>query len=219
MAHSEAVNATVGQRWDLLVRITHWGVALAIVLNGLITDEGSQLHVWIGYGALSLLLLRLLWGFIGSPEARFASFPPSLSAARAHIADIVAGRHAAQRSHNPLGALMAYTMWATLAVVTATGVAMAGSPFQPAKEHEHALLAPAALADEDEGVDYGEDDAHEGEEDEEDEVFEEIHEVAANLLLFLAALHVAGVGFESWRSKRNLAREMVTGDRRQASQG
>ncbi len=222
MGQYEAINARELPRWDVLVRISHWGIALAVVFNGLITDEGTQIHVWIGYGALALLLLRLLWGFIGPAAARFASFPPSLSAARTDVADIVAGRHHAHRSHNPLGALMAYALWGTLAVVSATGVAMVGSPFEPIKEHEHSLLVAPAQASEDEeyeGEGYGEGEGREGEEEEGEEVFEKIHEFAANLLLFLSALHIAGVGFESWRHKRNLAWEMVNGDRHQSNKG
>ena len=41
---------------------------------------------------------------------------------------------------------------------------------------------------------------------------EEVHEVAANLLLFLAALHVAGVVLESRAMRRNLVKPMLLGD-------
>jgi len=41
---------------------------------------------------------------------------------------------------------------------------------------------------------------------------EEVHEVAANLLLFLAALHVAGVVLESRAMRRNLVKPMILGD-------
>jgi cytochrome b len=43
---------------------------------------------------------------------------------------------------------------------------------------------------------------------------EEVHEVASNLLLFLAALHVAGVFVEGRAMRRNLVKPMVLGDRR-----
>ena len=43
---------------------------------------------------------------------------------------------------------------------------------------------------------------------------EEVHEVAANLLLFLAALHVAAVLLESRALRRSLVAPMLLGERR-----
>lgn len=180
--------------WDPIVRLTHWGVALAVVLNGLITEDGGQVHVWIGYGALALLTLRLVWGLVGTRRARFAAFPPSLSAARAHLGDLLRGHYRDYPSHNPLGSLMAYALWGLLAVVTLTGIGMAGSPFDQ---------RPAFVQQVD-GIERDDDEREEG-----NEVLEEIHEVAANLLLVLAALHVGGVAVESRIARRNLVRPML----------
>ncbi len=193
-------------RWDPLVRLTHWGIAAAVLLNGLVTEEGDAIHVWIGYAAFAMLGLRLVWGLVGTGSARFSAFPPSLSAARAHVSDMLSGRHRAHRSHNPLGALMAYALWATLAVVTLTGIAMAGSPFalRPGDEAERDRVAI--------GSGYGEEaDEHDDAESEAGEVLGETHEAAANLLLALAAIHVGGVALESRLSGRNLVRPMLKG--------
>lgn len=194
------------------MRITHWGVAAAIVANGLATEEGSAFHVWIGYAAGALLLLRLLWGFIGPREARFSAFPPSPRAALGHVRDIAAGRRTSHRSHNPLGALMVYALWGTLAVVVVTGIAMSGPP-----SISTLPVAPASMvgessheADEDEQEDAGE----RGDGGEGGEMIEEIHEAAANLLFLLAALHLAGVAFETRRSGPQVVRAMVGGPRR-----
>lgn len=195
--------------WDPLVRFTHWGIAAAVILNGLILGDGGQAHIVAGYVALSLLALRLLWGFVGTEEARFSAFPPSPSGAMAHIRRIASGKVETHRSHNPLGALMVYTLWAALAVVIATGLAMEADVF-PDEGEEYAAVAPEAmppariiLADWDEG----EHDEGEGGE----EAVEELHEVAANLVLILALLHVGGVVFEMARGDRGLIRRMTTG--------
>jgi cytochrome b len=234
------VGSTTGARrgWDPLVRLTHWVIAAAILLNGIVTDGGSAIHVWIGYAAFAFLVLRLVWGFVGTQEARFSAFPPSPRAALAHVSDILTGAPRQHASHNPLGALMVYAVWTSLAVVSVTGIIMAGSPFspRPAEAAPLAVEAPAAAssavtlidsrdgAGEDEdrdddaaghaGVerDAGAEDAEGGRE--EDGPVKEIHEIGANLLLILAALHVAGVAVESRLTRTNLVRGITVGRRR-----
>lgn len=114
--------------WDPLVRLTHWGIVVAVALNALVTEEGDVWHVWVGTAMAALLVLRLLWGFVGPAEARFSAFPPSPARAIVHLRDIAAGRHPRHASHNGLGALMAYALWATLALIAVTGLAMSGFP-------------------------------------------------------------------------------------------
>ncbi|SEJ98753.1 Cytochrome b [Cribrihabitans marinus] len=184
-----------GERaWDPLVRLTHWTIALAIVLNGFLVDGDALTHIWIGYTAAGLLALRLLWGLIGPENARFSSFPISLSAASRHIAGLTRGEHKEHRSHNPLGALMVYALWAMLLLVSVTGVMLESEPFP---EHEGEYSQHDEDDDEDQGA----------------EIIEELHEVSANLLLLLAALHVGGVVLESRLSGRNLVRPMIFGDK------
>lgn len=183
--------------WDPLVRLTHWGIAVAVLLNGLVVEDGSLLHVWLGYGALALLALRLIWGLLGTEEARFSSFPPSVRAAVHHAADRLTGKRQVHRSHNPLGALMVYALWGTLAVVVLTGVMLESEPFP-----ETGLLYEFSASLDD------------GEREEPggllSEIAEEIHEAAANFLLFLAALHIGGVMLQSWLGGVNLIRRMTS---------
>lgn len=194
------------RRWDPLVRITHWGIVVAVIANALVTREGSGAHIWVGYAVAALLALRLLWGLIGTPEARFAAFPPSPRRALAHIREIGAGKHSVHASHNPLGALMVYAIWACLAVVIATGIAMAPPSAAPwggrATERTEAVVRTPILADEE--------DHEAGEAAEHDEGgLGEVHEVAVNLLYALIALHLAGVVFETRRSGRQIVAAML----------
>lgn len=198
------------RRWDPLVKITHWGIAAAVIINALIVGEGSIAHIYAGYLLAALLGLRLLWGFIGTRPARFVSFPPSPARAIAHIGDILGGRKEQHRSHNPLGALMVYALWACLAVVIASGVAMAGPP--PAVSNPADFRALVSSDEEGEGSEHGEEtEEHESEAEEAEEVFEEVHEAAVNLLYLLIFLHIGGVAFETLRSGRRTLTAMLPG--------
>jgi cytochrome b len=151
---------------------------------------------------MALLLLRLIWGVVGPREARFASFPPNPMAALRHLGGLLRGTAPQYPSHNPAGALMAYALWACLAVLMLTGLGMSGlSPFAQAD-------LEAAVAEGDWSVLVEEDGDAEGESPYGD-VLEEVHEVAANLILILAVLHVAGVAVESRAMRRNLVAPML----------
>jgi cytochrome b len=190
--------------WDPVVRVTHWGVAFAVAANGLVTDGGSITHVWLGWAALGLLALRVLWGFVGPAEARFKAFPPDPAGAVAHLAGLVRGRARPFPSHNPAGGLMAYALWAMLALTVATGIAMTGGGPVGVAERQAAFERGDWSVLTEKGV-YPD--------DETGEALEEVHEVAANLLMLLALLHVAGVAVESAVLGRNLVRPMLRGPR------
>lgn len=205
------------RRWDPLVKITHWGVAIMVICNAVVVGEGSIAHIYAGYTLAALLGLRLLWGFVGPQSARFASFPPNPLRAIAHVKDILAGRREEHVSHNPLGALMAYALWAGLAVIVASGIAMAGAPPTiPPSATASQLVSERedGEAEERASFRYGadrEDDEYGEEEGESEELFEEVHEAAVNLLYLLILLHIVGVAFETVRSGRRTFTAMLPG--------
>ncbi|WDA41576.1 cytochrome b/b6 domain-containing protein [Erythrobacter sp. BLCC-B19] len=190
------------RRWDPIVRITHWSIALAVLANAVVTEEGSGPHIWVGYGLAAILGLRLLWGLVGPAEARFSAFWPSPRKALAHLRDIRTGKVVHHTSHNPLGAMMVYAIWGCLLTIIGTGIAMAGPPpWNGASEAaEYRTTADASKSQE-------EADEEEGEEDEggeEEGPLGEIHETAANLLYVLILLHIGGVIFETRRSGKQV---------------
>lgn len=195
-----ATTTPARRRWDPIVRITHWSIALAVLANALVTEEGSGPHIWVGYGLAAILGLRLLWGLVGPSEARFGAFWPSPRKALAHLRDIRAGTVTPHTSHNPLGALMVYAIWGCLLTIIATGITMAGPPPWDGAERkeEHRSIAVSEQSH-DEVSEEGD-----GEEEGEEGLLEEIHETAANLLYLLILLHLAGVIFETRRSGKQV---------------
>ncbi len=110
--------------WDPVVRVFHWAVVAGFVANAFLTDPEHDLHRLVGYAVAGLLAARILWGIVGTRHARFASFPPSPSAALAQATDIAAGRRRVHLGHTPLGAFMIYNLLLALLVIVATGYAM-----------------------------------------------------------------------------------------------
>lgn len=108
--------------WDLLVRVTHWTVAAGIIANLAFTEDGSELHEYVGYAVVALVVIRLLWGFVGSRYARFSDFFPTPKRIKAHLAQLNQRQVTSQHlGHNPLAALMALTLWAVIIGLGVTG--------------------------------------------------------------------------------------------------
>ena len=110
--------------WDPLVRLIHWSLALMILLNGAITDGESKLHEWVGYAALGLVGLRMIWAIVGPRHARFSAFPPSVPRAIRYARTVLSGDRTVHLSHNPLGALMVYNLWLAVIALGMTGYMM-----------------------------------------------------------------------------------------------
>ena len=69
--------------FDLPVRVFHWLLAAlflgAFVIGTTVDDESSvfAVHALLGAGAGFLVLLRLVWGLVGTRHARFGSLSPA----------------------------------------------------------------------------------------------------------------------------------------------
>ena len=107
--------------WDLPTRLFHWTLA-ALVIGLLVTaNVGGNAMVWhmrFGYGVLSLVVFRLLWGFVGGRWSRFASF---VTAPRT-VWRYLRGQVPDPVGHSPVGALSVLAMLAALAVQASAGL-------------------------------------------------------------------------------------------------
>ena len=109
---------TVVKVWDPLVRLAHWSLVASLVAAWF-TSKAA--HEWLGYAALGIVTLRIVWGGIGPRYARFRQFvlgpAETLAYARAFAAR-VEPRHL---GHNPLGGWMIVALLATVALTCASG--------------------------------------------------------------------------------------------------
>jgi cytochrome b len=58
--------------WDPWVRVFHWTLALSFALAWFSAQGWEGPHDAAGYVAGTLVLFRLVWGFVGGRYARFS---------------------------------------------------------------------------------------------------------------------------------------------------
>lgn len=104
--------------WDPFVRLFHWSLVACVLLNQFVLEEGEPPHEWAGYTASTLVLARVLWGFIGSRHARFSDFFPTPGRIAGQVVALRRGQFPSHVGHSPLGALM---MLGLMALVLALG--------------------------------------------------------------------------------------------------
>ena len=168
--------------WDILVRFTHWTVAAGIIANLLFTEDGSDLHVYVGYTVVGLMVIRLLWGLIGTRYARFTNFFPTPTRLKRHLSALSIRRVNEQHlGHNPLAAIMMLSLWAVIIGLGITGYLMESHIFS------HIQL----LSNKD--------------------LLEEVHELLANSLYLLVPLHIIAAIAMSYWQRQNLIKAMITG--------
>ena len=104
--------------WDPFIRAAHW-VLVASVAAAWFTRE--ELHEWLGYTALAIVGLRIVWGFAGSGYARFRQFVRGPATTLAYARAFVARAEPRYLGHNPLGSWMIVALLATVALTCASG--------------------------------------------------------------------------------------------------
>lgn len=204
--------------WDLFVRVAHWTVAAGFFV-AYFAEDVLTLHVWAGYAVGVVVVLRIVWGFVGPQHARFSDFLYRPSEVAAYLRGLLTFRAERYLGHSPAGGAMVLALLVGLLLTVSSGLVLyaveenagpLGGIFTGAGAPGVATALPAPDEVEDDPV--GASAAAEAESS--DERWEEIHEVATNLTLLLVALHVAGVLLASVVHRENLTRAMVTGRKR-----
>ena len=92
--------------WDIFVRLFHWSLVASFVVAWLTRHGSEDIHHLAGYAAAGLVVLRVLWGVVGTHYARFMQFTRSPRTVLGYLRDIVTGREARYIGHNPAGGAM-----------------------------------------------------------------------------------------------------------------
>lgn len=171
--------------WDLPLRIFHWLLVAGFFVAYLTEDDLLTVHVWAGYLVAGLLLFRLVWEFVGNEYARFSSFLCSPAQSIDYVKDLIALKTKRYIGHNPAGAAMIVLLLVSLTMTVLSGLAVYGA------DQAAGPLASIGSSNE--------------------KLWEEVHEFFANFTLLLVVFHVLGVAIESYIHHENLARAMVSG--------
>jgi cytochrome b len=133
--------------WDVFVRVFHWGLVASFTVAWISGDDWKTLHLWAGYSAAALITMRLVWGVIGTPHARFGRFVRSPLVVANYLKDVATGREVRHLGHNPAGGAMILVLLTTLVGLCVSGWLLTTDAFWASEvmENIHETLANFAL--------------------------------------------------------------------------
>jgi cytochrome b len=181
----EAESSTV-KVWDPLVRVFHWSLVFFFILAFITEDDWLELHVQAGYVVSYLVGFRLLWGLVGTRNARFLSFVKSPAVMLSYLKTLLKFKVPHYLGHNPLGAAMVIILLLGIILVSLSGMVIIAA-------EGNGPLAGTFMASW--NADW----------------MEEVHEFFANFTLLMVIVHVSGVIFSSLIEGENLVKAMLTG--------
>ena len=177
--------------WDLPTRLFHWTLAVCVVGLVVTANMGGNWMNWhlrLGYAVLTLLLFRVVWGFVGGHWSRFGSFLFQPATLWRYLRG--QGDTAHSVGHSPLGALSVFALLAVLLLQVGTGlvsdddIAFSG----PLSRFVSGDTVAAATG------------YHKN--------------IGKFIVMGLVALHLAAILFYKLARKQSLVRPMLAGDKR-----
>jgi cytochrome b len=115
--------------WDPFVRLFHWLLVFSFALAWYSGGIWDNPHLAAGYGVASLVVARIVWGFVGTRYARFRDFVYGPQAILLYLVATLRMRAPRYLGHNPAGGAMVITLLATLVVLCMSGILMTTDAF------------------------------------------------------------------------------------------
>ena len=169
--------------WDLPTRLFHWLIVCCLPLSWWSAEtDNYDAHQWLGYTVITLVISRVIWGFIGSRHSRFSDFIVGPGKVLAYIR----GQANTSPGHNPLGG------WSVLALLLLLLVQALSGLFNT---DDVLFSGPLYYAASTEFRD----------------VMGQVHEIAFNALLVLVCVHILAVLYHQLRLKEKLLQAMLRG--------
>ncbi len=179
--------------WDPFIRSWHWLLVVSVVSGWLLgefrTFTVMQWHIYCGYMTGVLLVLRIVWGFMGPEAVRFNALAIRPKHLLSYAPTVFNRQPSATAGHNPLGALSTVIMLVLLSIQVVSGLfaeddgLFYSGPFA-------SMLSSAMIVK-----------------------MTAIHDYFSRLVLVFVFLHIAAVLFYLIWKKENLIKAMITGNK------
>lgn len=176
--------------WDLPTRLFHWALVVCVVGLVITANVGGNWMNWhlrLGYTVLSLLLFRLVWGFIGGHWSRFSNFVYGPSTVLAYLRGHAKPEH--RIGHNPLGMLSVLALLFILLAQVGTGLI---------SDDEIAFTGPLVRFVSGETI---------------SDATSYHKNIGKFIMIALVVIHLLAIAFYKLVKKDNLVRPMVIGDK------
>lgn len=137
--------------YDLPTRLFHWlfaGLFITAFAIAKTTDDESTLfsyHMLAGLSIIFLLVIRFVWGFIGTTYARFSSFKLNPYEFLQYFKDIIVSKTSSYMGHNPASSYAAVIMFVCAVGLATSGILMSTGGESDTLEELHELLANVFL--------------------------------------------------------------------------
>lgn len=188
--------------WDLPLRLFHWVLVLSLAASWYTaekTGEGeflaigdtqygyAEIHYWLGYWALGLIVFRILWGIVGPKHARFAGFLPGPGRFFAYASKFFQRNSPPAVGHNPMGAWVVVLLLLMVGAQAVTGLFLI----------DNTEIFPAPFHFTVEGETVGS--------------LRSFHGINFDVLLWVVGLHVLAILFYRFYKNQNLVPPMIHG--------
>jgi cytochrome b len=173
--------------WDLPTRLFHWLLVICITGAVVCVNIGGhwmQWHAYFGYAVLSLVLFRVVWGFVGAVHSRFIAFIPSPQ----RLIAFLTGKEGGGLGHSPLGSLSVIALLLVLGIQAGTGLFTDDDILFQGPLAKYVSNATVSLLG-------------------------SIHAFNSNILFGLIGLHLSAIAYYQWVKRESIVMPMIQGDK------
>jgi cytochrome b len=174
--------------WDLPVRVFHWLIVMLIGYSWYCVEiaEDMDQHFYSGYCVLTLLIFRILWGFLGTHHAKFRNMFYKPAEIMAYLKSFFSRKTSNYAGHNPLGSLSVVALLTLLCVQAVTGLFSNDEDyyFGPLSDYVSTKVSDRLT---------------------------EIHHLNFDILTIFVVMHIFAVLFYLLFKRENLVTAMITG--------